>query len=131
MTIRDLGQTLPNGFHDAVMNSYSVDLAAGFVRLALNLWVGELSSRDHDERECYKLVEVLLSGVSYFVTDVPDPAYSYSQPHILDLCEPDPNVVERLPTPKDGYAGRFYSSTANSFIHFAGTGADISCNSKV
>jgi hypothetical protein len=125
MTIRDLEHTLPNGFHDAVLNSYCVDLAAGSVRLTLNLWVGNIDSREYNERERYRSVEVILSGVSYFVTEVPDPRYSYSQPYIVDLCEPDPNVLERLPTPEGGYAGRFFSSTTNSFIHFAATDAHI------
>lgn len=125
MTIHDLEQTLPNGFHDAVLNSYSVDFATGSIRLRLDLLVGDPRRRDYDERERYRSVEVLLSGVSYFVTEIPDPAYSYSEPQSVDLCEPDPNVMARLPTPENGYAGRFYSSTANSFIHFAGTGARI------
>ena len=125
MTIEDLANTMPNGFHDAVLLSYSVDLVTGTVRLALNLWVGDLESQDYDVRERYRSAEVILSGISYFFIEMPDPRYSYSKPYKLDLCDPDPAVVERLPTPKDGFAGRFYSSSTNSFIHFAGTDAQI------
>ncbi len=52
MTLDELNNTLPNGFHDAQVYSIELDYRAGIAKLHLSLWVGSMDD-PQPEREAY------------------------------------------------------------------------------
>ena len=58
MTLEELADTLPNGFHDAQVSSVSIDYVKREARLLMDLWVGDLSSQNEEERQVYRSGEL-------------------------------------------------------------------------
>jgi hypothetical protein len=69
MTLDDLSASLPNGFHDANFLRLTIDYQKAEAQLVLDVWVAE--SLDEDEREAYRLAELTLSGLLYWVAEPP------------------------------------------------------------
>jgi len=123
MTLDELAASLPNGFHDAELKTLAIDYEKREVRLVLDLWVGDMG-QDPVNRESYRLCEVLLSGLRYWIVEPPDPRYSYWQAGAPRI---DAGPVERLetktthlpPTPPDVFVNWIYSPDSNSFAYVA------------
>ena len=73
-TLDQLCASLPNGFHDAEMLKTSIDYTKQEARLVLDVWVGDMQSVD---REAYRLAEVTLTGLYYWVVEPPHPDYPF------------------------------------------------------
>jgi hypothetical protein len=84
VTIQAL-QSLYGGFHDALLHSYSVDLVAKSARLTLDLCLGDPDSADPTARERGRMADVVLTGLEYFIVDMPDPKDSRTPPMMTDL----------------------------------------------
>jgi hypothetical protein len=78
MTLEELADTLPNGFHDAQVSSVSIDYVEREARLNIDLWVG-VPSEDEELREAYREGELKLSGLLYWVIEPPDANYLYGK----------------------------------------------------
>lgn len=128
MTIQEIESTLPNGFHDAELHRYEVDYVAGTARSNLELWVGDLKSKSEEKREAYRFGSLTLLSLDYFVTEAPDPTYAQATPWVVDLCEPLPDFPQSRK--ESNFRARFYSSSTNSFIHFAASEAAFTYNEK-
>ena len=50
-TLEDLGNSLPNGFHDALFRSCHLDFAARTASLEFDVCMGDSESADSAERE--------------------------------------------------------------------------------
>jgi len=70
MTLDELDNTLPNGFHDAEIYSYEVDFAGTTAKFHLNLLVG-WPDDPPEEREEYQEATVVVSGLCFLSIDPP------------------------------------------------------------
>ena len=71
MIIEEIARELPNGFHDAVFLSHSIDSSSGLLNLNINVWVGGVDSKVELEREIYKAGVLTLEGMEYLVVEPP------------------------------------------------------------
>jgi hypothetical protein len=121
MNLDDLADELPNGFHDALLRAYSSDPAAQRAEFLLDVWIGDLHSDRSKERErrCRARLEFL--GLAYLIVDSSDPRYpaTNESPLQIDACTADDNPDLARAVPPGGFAGRFFVTEWNAFIHFA------------
>ena len=54
MTLDELLHTLPNGLHDAMVHSITVDYSKQQASFDISVWVGDLDSKDEEAREAYR-----------------------------------------------------------------------------
>jgi len=128
MTIDELAADLPNGLHDSLLRTFSSNPNQRRAELVLDVWLGDLRSQATIDRERYRSARLELLGLSYFIVEDPDPRYlspDRSQVRI-DLCSADDDPVRSTQVPAGGFAGRFYVTDWNTFIHFAALEARLS-----
>ncbi len=124
MTIDELAQTLPNGFHDAEVDSIRIDYVRREIEMEMHIWVGDVSSADFNERECYCLATLTLSGLRYCCIEPPDSCYPYQKSRSITV---DTRAVESLTKPPQtqlpdsthrvGFTNWFFVQQWNSFIY--------------
>ena len=85
MTLEELEDQLPNGFHDSMVSRLSLDFVSRTAVLELSLWVGDLESDDESLREAHRNAAVTLRGLQFCAVDPPDPRYPYAAPEPLSL----------------------------------------------
>jgi hypothetical protein len=123
----DLEAGLPNGFHDALLRTFSFDLGEGRAEFVLDIWMGDLHSSITAERERRRPARLALLGLTYLIVDDRDPRYPETQeaPVQIDLCaaDDDPDLARQVPA--GGFAGRFFVTEWNGFIHFAAAEAEL------
>lgn len=121
MNIEQLAAELPNGFHDARLRSFSSEPAQRRAEFVLDVWVGDLHSRVESERERRRPALLELLELAYLVTDELDPRYAATQRWQvqIDACGPDDDEALARQVPPGGFAGRFFVTEWNAFIHFA------------
>jgi hypothetical protein len=96
--------------------------------------VGDLHSDIEAEREKYKAAELYLSGLAYFVIDPPDVRYLHHRGKvIIDLGMYGGERTPKMPIPFESlphgaFAYWIYSSTWNTFMHFAAMDAALRTN---
>jgi hypothetical protein len=73
MTLDDLSLTLPNGFHDAQLRELTFDFPKKEVRLLVDLWVGDLHSKEHAVRERYQSAQLFLEDLGFWISGPTDP----------------------------------------------------------
>lgn len=73
----EIENSLPNGFHDAFLESLTVDYASRRSSIRLRLWVGDPDAVVKDKREAYKGADLELLNIVYFVIEAPDPGSEY------------------------------------------------------
>src|SRR5229473_1564672 len=79
MTLEQLENSLPNGFHDAEIESIAVDYVSKRAVIKMRLHTGDPGAANEDEREAYKQADLLLSELFYFVIDPPDPTSEFKE----------------------------------------------------
>jgi hypothetical protein len=125
MTLQELSRTLPNGFHDAFISTVNIDYVKQEARLSLSVWCGELSSEESINREIYRNGELILSGLSYWVVEPPDPNYDYDQSKALwidagELSSENFKPTIKLPELAVGAFGSWiFVRNWNAFMYFA------------
>ena len=132
MTLDELNDSLPNGFHDAQVYSIELDYRAGTAKLHLSLWVGSMKD-PQPQRETYQEATVIVTGLGFCSIDPPDPTYPFI-PHggFIDVSG-DPAKADHLPSlpelttklPDSTWCYRFFVNDWNGFIHIAGRNAEI------
>jgi hypothetical protein len=132
MTLEDLDDKLPNGFHDASIFSFELDYKAGIARFHMSLLVGWPEDPD-PERQAYQDATLVVDGLCFCSIDPPcsterflpdgkgiwvsgDPAKSDNLPSLPDLAA-------RCPSGTWYY--RFFVHDWNAFIHIAGRDANL------
>jgi len=121
MNLDQLEADLPHGFHDSLLRTFSSDLAARRAEFVLDVWVGDLRSDVTAERERYRPARLELLGLGYLVVDDRDPqdmSFDLS-PVQIDACGADADPERARQVPAGGFAGRFFVTEWNGFIHFA------------
>jgi hypothetical protein len=121
VNIDELESELPNGLHDAHLRTFESDPATRRAEFILDVWMGDLHSTVDSERERRCPARLELLGVTYLVVDEPDPQYRASNHSSLQIdpctADGDPELVRQVPA--GGFAGRFFVTEWNAFIHFA------------
>ena len=121
MNIEELAAELPNGLHDALLRSYSSDPDERRAEFVVDVWIGDLHSDVTSERERRRPARLDLLGLAYLVVEDPDPGYSATSasPVQIDSYDADDNPDLARQVPEGGFAGRFFVTEWNAFIHFA------------
>ena len=127
-TLLEIDRGLPNGFHDSRVRTCSLDFVARTATFEVDVWVGDLEAATHDGRELFRTALLAVSGLAFCQIDAPDPTYPYQDaaPIRVDLSEADQTVPAIRALPSGVFAGRFYVSSWNAFIHVAGRDAQVS-----
>lgn len=138
MTLEELADTLPNGFHDAEVRQLKIDYVKREVRLLLDLCVGDPSAETEELREGYRQAEVKLSGLLYWVIEPPDARYAYGKAGTLwidagALESDEPQLSVKLPEslPSGAFASWIFVQDWNSFMHVAAMDASIKWKDQV
>lgn len=124
MTLTELADTLPNGFHDAELERLDLDYATRTARITLNLWIGDLHSVSESDRERYRCGQLTLSGFQYFIIETPDyddhadgaPAIDIGELH--ELTNP-PLIKIPARQSADLFENWIYVNWWNSFMYVA------------
>jgi hypothetical protein len=120
-TIQELAAELPNGLHDALLRSYASDPAERRAEFIVDIWIGDLHSSVASERERRRPARLDLLGLAYLVVEDSDPRHPGTDvsPVQIDACGADDNPDLKRQVPPGGFAGRFFVTEWNAFIHFA------------
>lgn len=113
MTLSKLVGELPNGLHDSEVSELTISYADRTIRLAINVWVGNMDNEA--SRESYRQGVITIHNFEYCVLDRPDVNYPYESARVLtiDVAEPDESVALN----GNGEACRLWVSEWNGFIH--------------
>ena len=121
MNIDELESGLPNGLHDSLLRNLSWDIVERRAEFVMDVWVGDLHSDEEAVRERYRPARLELLGLGYLVVDDRDPRYAPFElaPVQIDSCAADDDPERARQVPAGGFAGRFFVTEWNAFIHFA------------
>jgi hypothetical protein len=127
VNIEELEANLPNGLHDALLRTFSSDAPERRAEFILDVWLGDLRSSVTAERERYRPARLELLELAYLVIDDPDPRYPAGDgsPLRIDACAADDDAQRVCQVPRGGFAGRFFVTEWNAFIHFAALDARL------
>jgi hypothetical protein len=133
----DIENSLPNGFHDAFLESVDVDYMSKRALIKLRLCIGDPDASTEKEREAYRGANLELLDVVYLVIEGPDPRSKYAETKGLwidggevksDSAPAMPIPVEQLPS--GAFAYWFFVRDWNSFIHVAARDAKLQWSSE-
>jgi hypothetical protein len=132
MTLDELDNTLPNGFHDAEIFSYEVDFVEATAKFHLNLLVG-WPEDPAEERQKYQEATVVVSGLCFLSIDPPSSTYPFlpdGKPICVSSDPADADTLQSLPDlaakfPGSTWCYRFFVHDWNAFIHIAARDAQV------
>lgn len=131
-SLAEIENTLPNGFHDAFLDSITIDFPSRSASLTLQIWVGNLESENERERETYKHAVLKFYDLIYFTIDPPDQGKSYTKEKPLRIDAGDstknsapPSLKPRMTIPQEAFAYWFFVEPWNAFFHIAACKADL------
>jgi hypothetical protein len=127
MNIDQLQEDLPHGFHDSLLRAFSSDMTERRAEFVLDVWVGDLHSDVTAERERYRPARLELLGLGYLVVDERGSRHAHFDlsPLQVDVCAADDDPERARQVPEGGFAGRFFVTEWNAFIHFAAVDARL------
>jgi hypothetical protein len=126
MTLEEIDQSLPNGFHDSEILGVRLDYVKRTAEIDLEILV---SGPDDEDTEKYQPATLFISGLIYFVIEPPGPPNTaHAAPSLVDggsseleqAAYPPPK-----PLPDNAFTYSFFVSNWNAFIHIAALTADI------
>lgn len=129
MTLEEIADSLPNGFHDARIYSISINYVRREVSIDLEIWVAE----SQEDSEVYRGAELKLLDFLFCVIEPPDAAYPYHHGKALWVDAGSGQDARRSPAtelpdslPKGAFVHWFFVNDWNAFIHVAAMNARIS-----
>jgi hypothetical protein len=127
MTLEEIEQSLPNGFHDAQIVSIALDYVRREAKFELEIL---LSDVEKEEADSYRAATLTFSRFVYCVIEPPDSKYSYQVGKELwvNAGSNESNHVSsiQLPDlPEGAFTMWFFVNDWNSFIHVAAFNAEI------
>ncbi len=131
MTFEELENSLPNGFHDAVLRKIDLDFVSKSVVLAVDLLTG---GPDDPDPEAYRSGTVRLSPAYLFLLEPPDASYAFvpdGSPVKVDgdyvKIGQSPEVDSLLPVlPHNATLYRLFLEKWNAFLYLAGGSVEFS-----
>jgi len=133
----EIENSLPNGFHDAFLESVEVDYVSKRAQIKLRLCIGDPDASAENEREAYRGANLELLGLVYLVIEGPDSRSKYAETEGLwidggevksDSAPATPVPIEQLPS--GAFAYWFFVRDWNSFIHVAARDARLQWSSE-
>ena len=126
MTIEEIAQTLPNGFHDSTILSVRLNYEQRTAEIDMEIWVS--GSVDTDPEQ-YRRSTLLIFDLIYFVIEPPGPPNaSHDAPTLVDggstELEQFGNTLPK-PLPDGAFTYWFFVSNWNAFIHVAALRAEL------
>lgn len=120
MNMSDVEDSLPNGFHDAILISMCVDYSPKVLRLVLDVCIDDFET---DEIDRHRLGELTVSGLQYLAVEAPRDHANGSE-LLIDMGKiGEPNAPAHVVPPEHLAKGSFcywiFVSNWNSFIYFA------------
>jgi hypothetical protein len=136
MTLNELADTLPSGFHDCELKRLEVDYVARTIRLGMSILVGDPDAKP-EQRDNVRDATVDISGLLFLIIDPPDHAPvsgeeiwivdGYETKEILGYSKGiDPRLLESLPGNAFSYS--FFVNDWNSYIHIAAKNCSLIWN---
>jgi hypothetical protein len=126
MTIEDIAQSLPNGFHDSKIFSVRVDYEQRTAEMDMEIWVADAEDTAPEQ---YRRCTLLISDLIYFVIEPPGPPnVSHDATSLVDGGSTDLEVfADKLPKPlpAGAFTYWFFVSNWNAFIHVAALRAEL------
>jgi hypothetical protein len=130
MTLDELAASIPNGFHDAELNALAIDYTKREARLVLNIWIADDLKKPEDI-ETYRLAEVTLSGMVFWISESPDVRHSYWEARSLRIDIGPMESFERKslaqlpPVPAGAFVNWIFVTDWNAFIYVAAEDARL------
>jgi len=126
VTIEELENKFPNGFHDAHLVGMTVDFPAESIRIELDV------DCDDPDPNVYTRIKVRLTGLSLFIVEPPDLRISLSYGDTIGTCG-DKTSDKMLPgletysknVPAGSFFYSFFLNHWNCFVHVAATNAEL------
>ncbi|MCP5306774.1 MAG: hypothetical protein H6953_15120 [Chromatiaceae bacterium] len=130
MDIAGIERSLPNGLHDAILSRYEIDYETRTAKLYLEVWVGDLDSEAHEEREKYAAAVLMLQGLRYWAIEPPSKEISLrSGPYASDtgsVENANTHMARELPAAEVGtFRGYFFLYAIEAFAYFCAEEASI------
>ena len=132
MTLNEIDDSLPNGFHDAMIHNIQIDYVKREVLIKLDIWVGDMESDDETKRDEYQSGQIMISDLLYFVVEPPDSTYEYhkSSPLWVDAgpiekLATKPSLKLPTPIPTDSFGYYFYVQDWNAGFYIAAKSAQL------
>ena len=121
MTIFEIAARLPNGFHDAEVETIHIDYLHRTMELTLDVWIGTMAD-PLSTRETYRKGVLTITGLQYCAMDVPDERYPFAEPDAITI-----DLAEATEFQPEGaaFACRLWVNEWNRFIHVSGTSAEL------
>ena len=121
VTIFELAEQLPNGFHDCEIASVRIDYLTRVVTMDVDLWIGTMDDPE-ETRETYRRGVLTIRGFRYCAFDVPDESYPYDEGGLtIDLAD-----ATAFHAPGAQFSCRFWVGEWNGFIHLSADSAELS-----
>jgi hypothetical protein len=121
VTIFQLAEQLPNGFHDSKVASIRIDYVARVVTMEVEVWVGTMDDPE-ETRETYRRGILTIRGFRYCAMDVPDKTYPYDEDALtIDLAD-----ATAFHSPGAAFSCRMWVNEWNGFIHLSAESAELS-----
>lgn len=126
VTIEELEDKFPNGFHDAGLVGMTVDFPAGSVCIELDV------DCDDPDPNVYTRIKFRLTGLSLFVVEPPDASISLSYGDTIETSgyETSDKILPSLEiyrrnVPAGSFFYSFFLNHWNCFLHVAATNAEL------
>jgi len=131
MTFQDLEDSLPNGFDDAELKTFSIDYVERLLTMQMEILIGAPEAEDQDE---YRSATLTVTGLYFCVVEPPDVKYLLVTKHRPIRISGDdlwPDTLKSLAaslalTNPDFTYHRFFCSDWNSFIYVAADDVTLS-----
>ncbi|HEV2644763.1 MAG TPA: hypothetical protein VGU46_00205 [Acidobacteriaceae bacterium] len=128
MTMEEIVYRTPNGLHDAYLLNLDANYREQVLRFDLNWFVGIPDGSTEEEREGFREGTLIVRGLKYLVIESPTKAKGYEEPSHIDgfVTRPEDEIRMSLPSiAEGGFRYSIFIGEWNSFIHFAGTSAEV------
>lgn len=126
MTIAEIENKFPNGFHDSYLIGMTVDFPSGSARIELDL------DCDDPDPNTFTRIKLRLTGLSLFIVDQPDNRIplSYEDSIWTSGYETSEDILNNLRSYREHVpAGSFFYSFFlhhwDCFVHLAATNAEL------
>ena len=126
MSLEEIAQSLPNGFHDSSIVAVRLDYVKQTAEIDMKLWI---SGPEELDQVKYRPATLFISELIYFVIEPPGhPNTSHAEPSLVDggSGEVEPSTSQ-LPTPlpSEAFTYWFFVNSWNYFINVAALSAEI------
>ena len=134
VTLEELENSLPNGFHDAEIQRICIDYQQRIMTIDMAVFVGDVDA-PLEKREAYREGALVISGLQFATIEPPDARYPFSTPGAsrIDACDMtknlDPSLLQALP--EGSFVRSFFVDDWNTFLHIAGLRAEIQWKTAV